>query len=48
MAQRITIMLDEDVAKKLRNIQAKQLKNSTASVSFSKVINETLKKTLKN
>lgn len=48
MPQRITIMLDDDVAKKLRNIQAKQLKNSTSSVSFSKVINETLKKTLKN
>lgn len=40
-------MLDEEVVKKLRNRQAKLLKESTKSVSFSKVLNETLKTALK-
>jgi len=47
MAERITIMLDDDVAKKLRLIQAKMIQTQSTSVSFSKVINETLKKGLK-
>ncbi len=48
MGKRITVVLDEDLLKKLRIIQAKQIKDSASSVSFSKVINETLKKSLKN
>ncbi len=48
MAQRITIMLDDELAKKLRIIQAKLIKESTKSVSFSKVLNETVKQGLKN
>jgi hypothetical protein len=40
-------MIDEDVIKKLRIIQAKQIKESTESVSFSKVINDCLAKSLK-
>ncbi len=46
MAQRITIMLDEDIAKKLRLRQAKLVKISKKSVSFSKVINEVLRRAL--
>lgn len=46
VAQRITVILEGDLVKKLRKIQAKKLKNSTSSISFSKVINETLKETL--
>ena len=42
-SQRITIMIDSDVAKKLRVIQADLLKKSNKSVSFSKVLNESLK-----
>ena len=44
MAERITIMLNSDIAKKLRNLQAKKVKESTSSVSFSKIINEVLEK----
>ncbi len=46
MAQRITIMLDDDIAKKLRLRQAKLVKISKKSVSFSKVINEVLRSAL--
>jgi len=47
MAKRVTIMLDDDLLKKLHEIQAKQIKESTKSVSFSRVLNETLRKGLK-
>ena len=47
MAKRITIMLDDDLVKKLYEIQAKQIKNSTKSVSFSHVLNEVLHNSLK-
>ncbi len=47
MAKRITIMLDEDLASKLRKIQAEQIKKSDKSVSFSHVINEILRRTTK-
>lgn len=47
MAERITIMMDSEIAKKLRNLQAKKLKESSSSVSFSKVVNEVLEKGLK-
>lgn len=39
-------MLDDDLVKKLREIQAKQLKKTNQNVSFSQVINQTLKKEL--
>jgi len=47
MAKRITIMLEDDLIKKLHEIQAKQIKQSTKSVSFSRVLNEVLRKSLK-
>jgi len=47
MAKRITIMLDDDLLKKLHEIQAKQIKESRQSVSFSRVLNEALRKKLK-
>ena len=43
---RITIVLNGEIHKKLRVKQAKEIKNSEKSVSFSKIINECLKKTL--
>lgn len=46
MGQRITIMLDDDLAKKLRHLQAKKLKESNRSISFSAVLNSTLRKNL--
>ncbi|NND87441.1 MAG: hypothetical protein HKM23_09030 [Nitrosopumilus sp.] len=47
MAKRITIMIDDDLDKKLRLLQAKQIKESTKSVSFSRTINDVLRKSLK-
>ena len=46
LALRVTIMLDEDLAKKLRLLQAKRLKGSSKSISFSKVLNEVVRKGL--
>ena len=40
-------MLDEDLIKKLHDLQAKEIKKSEKSVSFSKVLNQTLRKELK-
>jgi len=47
MAKRVTIMLDDDLLKKLHEIQAKQIKESKAHVSFSGVLNDTLRVGLK-
>ena len=47
MAKRITLILDDDILKKLHEIQAKQIKESTKSVSFSRVLNEVLRKRLR-
>ena len=47
MGERITIVLDDDVLKKLRDIQARQIKESSKSVSFSRVMNEVVRKSLK-
>jgi len=47
MSQRITIIIDDDLAKKLYEILAKQIKHSKKSVSFSRVLNEVLSKGLK-
>jgi len=43
MLRRITIMLDDELQKKLREKQAKLIKQSNKNVSFSQVINLTLK-----
>lgn len=47
MPQRITIMIDDDLAKKIRVAQASMIKETNSSVSFSKVLNQTLRKGLK-
>jgi len=47
MAKRITIMIDDDLDKKLRIIQAKAIQNTTSSVSFSSVINQIVRKQIK-
>ncbi len=47
MAKRITIMIDDDIDKKLRLIQAKQISKTNSSVSYSSVINEVLRRQLK-
>ena len=47
MSQRITIVLDDDLVKKLRTIQSKKLAKSNHSISFSSVINNELRKIVK-
>jgi len=41
-------MLEDDLAKKLRVKQSKMLQDTNDSISFSHVINETLRSCLKN
>jgi hypothetical protein len=47
MAKRITIMIDDEIDKKLHLIQAKQIAKTRSSVSYSQIINDMLRKQLK-
>ncbi|HUT05074.1 MAG TPA: hypothetical protein VMW74_00055 [Nitrosopumilaceae archaeon] len=47
MAKRVTIMLDEDLDRKLRLVQAKAIQSTNSSVSFSSTLNEVLRNGLK-
>jgi len=47
MSKRVTIMIDEDINKKLRLRQAKIITQEQVSCSYSRVLNETLRKYLK-
>ncbi len=47
MSKRVTIMIDDDLDKKLRNRQAKLIQQEQSSYSYSKVLNEILHKSLK-
>jgi len=46
-AKRITIMVDDDLDKKLRLRQSKLIQQSQSSVSYSRVINDIIRKCLK-
>ncbi|WP_016939615.1 MULTISPECIES: hypothetical protein [Nitrosopumilus] len=45
--KRVTIMIDDELDKKLRQRQSKMIRESNSSVSYSRVINELLDKYLK-
>ncbi len=47
MGVRVTIVLDDANAEKLRNLQAKMIKSSSKSVSFSHVLNIVLEEGIK-
>ena len=47
MSKRITIMIDEDLDKKLRFRQARMIQQEQSSYSYSRVLNDTLRKILK-
>jgi hypothetical protein len=47
MKKRVTIVLDENLVKKLRIMQAKKISKIQESVSFSRIVNEVLEKGLK-
>lgn len=40
-------MIDDDLDKKLRQLQAKLIQETTSSISYSQVINETIRKNIK-
>ncbi len=46
MSKRVTIMIDDDLDKLLRQKQGKMISQEKKSISFSKVLNLTLRKTL--
>lgn len=47
MSQRITIVLEDELIKKLRTKQSKLIQSTSGSVSFSRVINDMLKDCVK-
>ena len=47
MSKRVTIMIDDDLVKKVRTYQAKQIQLIQESYSYSKAINDILRKSLK-
>ena len=47
MSKRVTIMIDDDLDRKLRLRQAKMIQTEQSSYSYSKVINESLRRILK-
>jgi hypothetical protein len=47
MGKRVTVVLDDDLIKKLHEIQAKRIRESESSVSFSRVLNEQVRNSLK-
>ena len=46
MSRRVTIMIDDDLDKKLRLKQAKMIQQEQSSVSYSRVLNETIRPVL--
>ncbi len=47
MPERATIVLDDALVEKLRRLQSNLIRKSNKSVSFSKVVNDTLRKGIK-
>ena len=47
MPQRVTFVIEDKLMAKLRNVQAKKLRDSHQSVSFSKLLNDILENSMK-
>ncbi len=47
MIKRVTFLIDDDLDKKLILLQGKIIQQEQSSCSFSRVVNETLRKALK-
>ena len=47
MSKRVTIVIDDDLDKKIRLLQAKLITKSTKSVSYSGTLNDIVRKGLK-
>jgi len=48
LGKRVTIIIDDDVNKKIRLLQGKLIQNSKQAISFSRVINDVCRDGLKN
>ena len=46
MPKRVTIVIEDDIDKKLRQRQAKMIQQTSQSYSYSKTINDVLRKVL--
>ncbi len=46
MVKRVTIMIDVDLDKLIRKVQAQKMTETNASYSYSKALNDTLRKAL--
>ena len=46
MSKRVTIMIDDDLDKKLRMRQAKLIQQEQSSYSYSRVLNEVIRKSI--
>ena len=46
MSKRITIMIDNELDKKIRTFQAKKMQKENTAYSYSKAINDILKKAI--
>ena len=47
MSKRVSIVIEDEVDKKLRMIQAKEIQKTSSAVSYSGIINKILKNNLK-
>ena len=47
MSKRVTVMIDDDLDKKIRIRQSKMIQQNQTSYSFSKTLNDVLRKSLK-
>ena len=47
MARRVTVMIDSELDKKLRTMQAKMIQKENRAISYSHVINLLLQETMK-
>ena len=47
MSKRVTIMIEDELDKKLRTLQAKMIQQKQTSYSYSKAVNDSLRKVLK-
>ncbi len=47
MSKRVTIMIDDDLDKKLKKLQSIRQNKENGHISYSKVINDCVRKTMK-
>lgn len=48
MRKRVTVSMKDDINKKLRILQGEKIKKSPSTISFSDVVNDVLRKSLKS